>query len=114
MSEDTTTPTPDELPPLPEPEPSAPTVTFGGQPAPGVPGEPLLALAPQLDLESDDKPVLGLGGDPINTPTGIWYAAVDDRGQLLTDADGRVVRVRPPVQEPRTPLTQLVDGSLAT
>ena len=58
--------------------------------------------------------MLGLGGDPIDTPTGVWYAAVDDRGELLTDADGRVVRVRPPSSRPRTPLTQLVAGKLAT
>lgn len=81
----------------------------GGEPAPTA-GRVSTYAAPDL---SGDKPVVGLKGDAIAVPRGIWYAAVDDQGNPLTDAEGRVVRVHPPSTRPRIPLAQLVAGTLA-
>lgn len=62
----------------------------------------------------DDKPVVGLNGEPISTPQGVWYAAVGEDGQLARDDAGRLIRVRPPSSRPRIPLKELVAGTLAT
>lgn len=41
-----------------------------------------------------ELPVIGLRGEPVLYPPGSWEAAVDERGHLVKDADGRLLRVR--------------------
>lgn len=41
-----------------------------------------------------ELPVVGLQGKPVLYPPGPWEAAVDDRGRLVKDEAGRLLRVR--------------------
>lgn len=96
MSADTT----GDLPDLPtEPEPSTtPQPTYGGEPEPDP--EPR-----EHTTEPDEVTgVLGLGGDTIAVPSGVWFAETDGNGGLLRDAGGNVVRTRSPHRPPRSPL----------
>lgn len=51
--------------------------------------------------------VVGLNGKPAKAPSGVWFAQTDGNGSLVTDADGRPVRVRSPHRPPLTPPTTL-------
>lgn len=64
--------------------------------------DPVLALGPPA-APGPIEQVVGLGGDVIPVPSGVWFAATDDNGNLLRDADGVVIRVRSPHRPPRRP-----------
>ena len=103
MSEDTAGPDQvpaDELPPLPGPPVPevAPQPTYGGEKAPS---RKARKHAPDPDEVTG---VLGLGGEAIAVPSGVWFAETDGQGNLLRDGDGNVVRTRSPHRPPRSPL----------
>lgn len=66
--------------------------------------EPVEPVTPAATAAVEGPEVVGLNGRPAQVPTGVWYAATDGQGGLLTDEDGRPVRVRSPHRPPAAPL----------
>lgn len=82
----------------------------GVAPAPPLPEghtSEALPVTPAADGPTKVSEVVGLAGKPAKAPSGVWFAATDGNGHLLTDDDGRPVRVRSPHRPPRTPPTAL-------